>query len=553
MMHLAEYRRRAAFLSDYLPWAALIAPGVILNKDGAFQRTAKFRGPDLDSSVPSELAAISQRLSSAFRRLGERWTLFIEAQRLPAQTYPNSSFTDPASALIDAERRADFEADGSHFESAYFLTFAYLPPEDTTAASENWLFEGTGTSRRQAWDLVDTFRDQSDRILNQIEGFMSDCRWLDDTETLTYLHSTISTRRHTVAVPDTPMHLDALLADEALTGGLSPMLGRAHLRVLTISGFPAVTIPGILDDLNRLGFAYRWSTRAMLMDKGRAQSVLGKIRRQWFAKRKSLGAILKEVMTNEQAVLVDNDAANKAADADAALQDLGADYAGYAWITATLVVWDEHADTADDKRVHDAIAKGAIGKIAVTYFEWAGGHFQHVVKPWTIIDTPQSAIAFAEELGEAQTRRGRRTSISAAIDLGVQLIEQANVVPLRKVIDISGDGANNDGRPVTIARDEAAAKGIAINGLPVMLKQASYFDLDNLDLYYKDCVVTGPGAFVIPIRERHQFVDATRTKLIREIAELPREGDAVVQKAQSTGTNASCMSGERQWRDRMGN
>ena len=205
------------------------------------------------------------------------------------------------------------------------------------------------------------------------------------------------------------------------------------------------------------------------------------------------------------------------------------------------------------KPLHDAIAKGAIGKIAVTYFEWAGGHFQHVVKPWTIIDTPASAIAFAEELGEAQTRRGRRTSISAAIDTAVQLLEQANVTPMRKVIDISGDGANNDGRPVTVARDEAAAKGISINGLPVMLKQASYFDIDNLDVYYKDCVVTGPGAFVIPIRERTQFVDATRTKLIREIAETPREGEAVVQKAQSTGSNASCLAGERQWRDRMGN
>lgn len=349
MMNLAEYRPRAACLPDYLPWAALIAPGIVLNKDGSFQRTAKFRGPDLDSSVPAELSAISQRLSSAFRRLGERWTLFIEAQRLPSQSYPVSGFTDAASALVDAERRADFEADGAHFESAYYLTFAYLPPEDTTTASESWLFEGSGSTSLQVWDLVDTFRDQSDRILNQFEGFMSDCRWLSDTETLTYLHSTVSTRRHVVAVPETPMHLDALLADQPLTGGLAPMLGQSHLRILSISAFPAMTIPGILDDLNRLGFSYRWSTRALLMDKTRAQSVLGKIRRQWFAKRKSLGAILKEVMTNEQSVLVDNDASNKAADADAALQELGADYAGYAWVTAAIVVWDEDATTADDK------------------------------------------------------------------------------------------------------------------------------------------------------------------------------------------------------------
>lgn len=204
------------------------------------------------------------------------------------------------------------------------------------------------------------------------------------------------------------------------------------------------------------------------------------------------------------------------------------------------------------KQLHEAIGKGAIGKIAVTYFEWAGGHFQHVVKPWTIIDSPQSAIAFAEELGEAPTRRGRRTSISGAIELGMTLLEQANVSAMRRVIDISGDGANNDGRPVTTLRDEARDKGISINGLPVMLKQASYFDIDNLDAYYEDCVVTGVGAFVIPIRERHQFVDATRTKLVREIAETPA-GEAAIQKAQTREPRASCLSGERQWRDRMGN
>lgn len=206
------------------------------------------------------------------------------------------------------------------------------------------------------------------------------------------------------------------------------------------------------------------------------------------------------------------------------------------------------------KQLHEAIARGAVGKIAVTYFEWAGGHFQHVVKPWTIIETPQSAIAFAEELGEAQTRRGRRTSISGAIELGMALLEQSNVAAMRKVIDISGDGANNDGRPVTVARDEARDKGISINGLPVMLKQASYFDTDDLDLYYENCVITGIGAFVIPIRERHQFVDATRTKLVREIAALPAVPEARIEKAQAQGKPApSCMAGEQQWRERMGN
>jgi len=115
------------------------------------------------------------------------------------------------------------------------------------------------------------------------------------------------------------MHLDVLLADESLTGGLEPRLGAHHLRTLTVVGFPTATHPGILDELNRLAFPYRWSTRAILLDKTEAVKLLTKIRRQWFAKRKSIAAILKEVMTNEASTLVDSDAANKAADADLAL------------------------------------------------------------------------------------------------------------------------------------------------------------------------------------------------------------------------------------------
>ena len=178
---------------------------------------------------------------------------------------------------------------------------------------------------------------------------MPETEWLDDSETLTYLHSCISTRRQRVRVPETPMHLDAILADEELTGGLEPRLGRAHLRSLTVMGFPSQTWPGLLDDLNRLAFPYRWSTRAICLDKTDASKVLVRIRRQWFAKRKSIMAILKEVMTNEASVLLDSDAANKAQDADAALQELGSDLVGEAYVTATVTVWDEDSRVADER------------------------------------------------------------------------------------------------------------------------------------------------------------------------------------------------------------
>ena len=359
MMNLAEYRRTAARLADFLPWAALTGEGVVLNKDGSFQRTARFRGPDLDSAVPAELVAVAGRLNNAFRRLGSGWAIFVEAERHPVGAYPASRFPDPASALVDAERKADFEEDGAHFESSYFLTFVYLPPAEDAARAETWLYEGREQSGVDPHEVLRSFVDRTDRILQLIEGFMPECAWLDDAETLTYLHGCVSCRRHRVRVPEIPMYLDALLADQPLTGGLEPRLGTAHLRVLTIVGFPTATTPGILDELNRLAFSYRWSTRAVLLDKTDATRLLTRIRRQWFAKRKSIAAILKEVMTNEASALVDTDAANKAADADLALQELGQDFAGQAYVTATVTVWDDDPRIAAEKlRLVEKVIQG---------------------------------------------------------------------------------------------------------------------------------------------------------------------------------------------------
>ncbi len=360
MMNLAEYRHSSSRLADFLPWAALVAPGVVLNKDGSFQRTARFRGPDLDSAVPAELVGVAGRLNNALRRLGSGWAVFVEAQRHPAGNYPSDRFADFASALVDAERKAQFEEDGAHFESSYFLTFLYLPPAEDAARAERFLYEGPDREEgADAHTVLNGFVDRTNRVLQLVEGFMSESAWLDDAETLTYLHSTISTKHQRVRVPEIPMYLDALLADQPLTGGLEPMLGRAHLRVLTITGFPSATTPGILDELNRLAFPYRWATRAIMLDKTDAAKLLIKIRRQWFAKRKSIAAILKEVMTNEASTLLDTDAHNKAMDADAALQELGTDAIGEAYCTATLTVWDDDPRLADEKlRLAEKIIQG---------------------------------------------------------------------------------------------------------------------------------------------------------------------------------------------------
>jgi type IV secretion/conjugal transfer VirB4 family ATPase len=359
MLNLAEYRNRPAGLADFLPWAALVDEGVVLNKDGSFQRTARFRGPDLDSATPAELVGVTARLNNALRRLGSGWAIFVEAQRIAAQTYPHSRFPDPASALVDLERQDAFEQAGAHFESRYYLTLVWLPPAEDASRVEAWLYEGRAQTGVDPWELLRGFVDRTNRVIQLVEGFMPEVAWLDDGGTLTYLHSTISTRQQRIRVPETPMHLDALLADEPLAGGLEPRLGAHHLRILTVVGFPTATHPGILDELNRLAFPYRWSTRAILLDKTEAVKLLTKIRRQWFAKRKSIAAIVKEVMTNEASTLVDSDAANKAMDADLALQELGTDDVGQTYVTATVTVWDEDPSLAAEKlRLVEKVIQG---------------------------------------------------------------------------------------------------------------------------------------------------------------------------------------------------
>jgi len=199
-----------------------------------------------------------------------------------------------------------------------------------------------------------------------------------------------------------------------------------------------------------------------------------------------------------------------------------------------------------------ALKSGPHGKVAVTYFEWAAAHDQKVIIPWRVIDGPESADAVAAEILKAPLRRASRTSISGAINFGMQLFVENPFKGLRKVIDISGDGPNNNGEPVLIARDAALEKGITINGLPVMVKQASYatMDIEQLDLYYEDCVIGGPGSFVIPIKERAKFKEAIRTKLILEVAGLQPE--VIPAQAKPREPRVPCTIGEQLWRERWG-
>jgi len=360
MLNLREYRNKADRLADHLPWAALAAPGVALNKDGSFQRTLRFRGADLESATEAELVGACARLNNVLRRFGSGWALFFEAERFEALGYPVSSFPDPASWLVDEERRASFEAGTEpslargkqpHFESAYYLTLLYMPPGDQVARAEQALLERAEPDNGRNWRQdLSAFIAETDRVADLLSGFMPEVKALNDTETLNYLHGTISARRHRVAAPETPIYLDAVLADTPLSGGIEPMLGEQHLRTVTVMGFPNLTHPGILDTLNHQDFCYRWMTRFIALDKTDATKTLTKLRRQWFNKRKSITALLREVMYNQPVPLFDSDADNKMADADQALQALGGDHVSFGYLTTTITVMDADRLRADEKR-----------------------------------------------------------------------------------------------------------------------------------------------------------------------------------------------------------
>lgn len=209
-----------------------------------------------------------------------------------------------------------------------------------------------------------------------------------------------------------------------------------------------------------------------------------------------------------------------------------------------------YAQAIVSKEFLQALKTGPKGKVAIAYFEWAASNDQKIIIPWRVIDGPETADAVADEIMKTPIRRASRTSISGAIYFAMPLFDQSPYHGVRRVLDISGDGPNNNGAPVTGARDEALSKGIVINGLPIMVKEPSYstMDIDNLDWYYEDCVIGGPGSFVVPIKGRDKFKEAIRSKLLQEVAERTRPVVAVADKE----PRVSCLIGEKIWQDRWG-
>lgn len=204
-----------------------------------------------------------------------------------------------------------------------------------------------------------------------------------------------------------------------------------------------------------------------------------------------------------------------------------------------------------------AIRRGAHGRIAVTYVEWAGFELQTIIVPWILVDGKATAAEFARRMAQAPIQDMRQTSISGGLIFASRLFNANGFKGTRRVIDISGDGPNNTGMPVTAARDLVVASGIIINGLPVMLHRQSrgYYDIGNLDAFYEDCVIGGFGSFILKVTAKEKFATAIRRKLILEIAgrQPLRRVRAMPAQFSPRAPRVDCLVGEKLWSQRWRN
>ncbi len=370
MWKIGEFKSKNNKLSDWLCWACLVAEGVILNKDGSFQTTFSYRGADLDSSTEEELMATVARLNNSLRRFGGEWCLYAEAKRKKSLEYPDKIYPDKVTQLIDNERRFYFQQ-GDHYESKYYFTLLYLPPEDKFDKFEKILIEKVETVAEREDERVQlhlkNFLTETDRVFYLLKEIMPACYKLNDDETLTYLHSCISPKEHYVKTPSIPMFLDSFLADTPLRGGLEPKLGDYFISAISIIGFPQMSNAGILDELNRMNFEYRWVTRYIPLDKLDASKEIGTLRREWFAKRKSLFTMLKETITRSESAMVDTGALEKFNDAQAALRGLDDDFVNFGYFTSTIIILNK--DNKELEKISRIVEKTINGKGFTTITE----------------------------------------------------------------------------------------------------------------------------------------------------------------------------------------
>ena len=347
---LKEYSEEKGKLSSYVPWICLIDKGVVLNKNGTLQKTLKYRGYDLDSSTVYELKNINAKLNDVIKRLGQGWSLNVEARRKRCTDYIEAKNEILAIDIIEKERKLNF-LENEHFESEYYLTIVQLIPTDNSKKVGEIFLEYAKKSEILDKTL-ENFNKEFKKILNLFKEIFLEVTELDDEETYTYLHSCVSTKTDKVIVPEIPYAMANYLCDSDLVGGLKPKLRGKEIRCISIQGFPNYTVPGFFDVLNRLNISYRWITRFLILSKLEALSKMERKYKNIFSQRLSLFQRVYAELTGEKeenSRKLNEDALNKANEVRTQIALTMGDYVSQGFYTCTLIVDGDSIDEVEER------------------------------------------------------------------------------------------------------------------------------------------------------------------------------------------------------------
>jgi type IV secretion/conjugal transfer VirB4 family ATPase len=356
LIGFSEFRSAAKGLADLLNYAALVDEDILLNKDGSLTAAWGYRGDDSESASASELAGISARINSVLCQLGSGWMIHVDAIRSPSVAYPSHGhFPDRTSRLIDDERRTQYRTTGKHFETRYILTLSYLAPTDDDERFGGYLVGRQSLDKHPATRALLSFRQGLSQIEDGLGSLLKmkrlqsrpsksgSARWND---LLGHINACISDDDHPVLQPPTPMYLDAILGSQDFYGDLRPRIGRKHIRPVSIVGYPQHSYPGISDALQRLPFAYRWSSRFIFLDPTIAEKHIASYEKKWFGRRRSLRSLIAE-QSGGQSGPVNAYADAMASDAQSALAECASGSVKFGYFTSVVIVMDEDAAVAD--------------------------------------------------------------------------------------------------------------------------------------------------------------------------------------------------------------
>ena len=358
MYRLDSFKRKKNPLKYTIPFGRIIScqtstnadTGVVINKDGSLQVTWRYTGPDLGSSTPDELAAITYRLNNTLMSLESGYTLYLEARRKKSKACREDVyFPDPLTKLMDIERKHFFQND-DHFESDYFCTLCWMPPTEIEDRMEELFVEGKKHVETSFAEVLEKFIKVSDQIMDLFISQSVPSNYLDCDELLSYLHSTVSSDNRNLKMPKKNFLLDQILYDSPLYGGLNPKLGNKHLRIVVPTKFLGYSNFGFFDVLNQLDFEYRWVTRFYCLSKQDCLAELTKVKKQWSAKIKSIKTLIVETISGAPSSKNDNkNAIDKHNEVEDAIHAVENDSFSFGFYSTAILILDEDENAANVK------------------------------------------------------------------------------------------------------------------------------------------------------------------------------------------------------------